>query len=1191
MSDLIFCGRASELQTLREIWARASNLEDPSPQLAILAAERGVGKTRLAVEFYRWLRESSQAGDDGYWPPAIPFVGSSWRVNPDPRQCDFRQPMPFLWWGLRLEEGPGSGAISGHDAVLAPHLVPLLKKAEAMRRGLSLGRVWASVAADAAMSALQIDTLFSIGEGVFETIRIVRESAGEDIGDRAREAAGQVLTSRADAVLADLELVLNPQSLSYARTPTVIFFDDAQFSKEDASFTSFAERLLYTAQKQKWPLMVLVTHWKRDLSLDYTRQENSFAGILHHARHAGERDRGPAAGQPGGYLSAGGATEIVLRTVPDLCPALVGRLPGLTREQQDALLRQSGGNPRHLEQIVEYLLLEDYLFEGCDVSQALTEEGLREALEETHEIFRTVLKRLRAAPDDVQKALGLASLQGVQFSTAVVNDIAQVLFARELDEEMRRGEDPYSFIERGVGAQRAIGAFTEHLFYEVAAHRRRSIPELRSEEDLDSAVEEVLERRLEKPFGHRAEELVTLRLAAAKFAQGGDDRRAKAMRALARQVALEAAAHDYEQALQAASRFVALAERTPGWAEAIGIECAAGITDLLTSYGRVEEAKRPLPVILEKARMSAEGTGDRLAWEDFALWLNRAAEIARVAGDYPTALAKLDESLNIAWLLYDHSATSEALHLLGSTYTHIGAAEAALGEHERAYDARRESLAIARDLYDRFGTLGAVRLLATALEQFGDSARTKGDHLSAGRAYQELLETWRDIVARFGGSDLNMRALAVALQRAVDTASAEGRYGDAAEACEEGLAIARDLAERLGTPQAQRDMAVFLGKKARIATLRGDRAAAARARGEEVSTKRDLAARLGTHEAQSDLAHALQDAGWEALLRGDLSAAHAAYEEAVRLARAVAARLETFNARADLATALNGFGDAARARADEAAAESAYRESLGIKRELAQRSPAPALLASLAVSIERIADLSAARGDDRAADDGYREAVEIVRPLADRPDDVDHARHLSILLNKVGDRARARGGATAAAEAFREGLAIRRRLADRLGTPQALRELSVSVERVGTALEAGGDVAGAAAAYEESLAIRRGLVARDPSFEALRDLSIGLGRKSVIASAQGNEEAALAAERESIEIARGLAARFHSPEAVQLLADALKRAGNAAVRRGDHLGGLDLWDESAAVLRGLAEEGVVVVGGSPKAAASDQGTP
>lgn len=54
----IFLGRKNELELLQDAWLKIQPTDaerQPEPQLVILRAEKGLGKTRLVQEFYRWL--------------------------------------------------------------------------------------------------------------------------------------------------------------------------------------------------------------------------------------------------------------------------------------------------------------------------------------------------------------------------------------------------------------------------------------------------------------------------------------------------------------------------------------------------------------------------------------------------------------------------------------------------------------------------------------------------------------------------------------------------------------------------------------------------------------------------------------------------------------------------------------------------------------------------------------------------------------------------------------------------------------------------------------------------------------------------------------------------------------------------------------------------------------------------------
>ena len=151
-STLKFCGRASELETLKARWRLASNVEDPSPQVIVIKAERGLGKTRLALEFYKWLRENEDGWlTKSYYPDAVDIVGRNLEVNPDPRSCRLSDvPIPYLWWGLRAadvgaENGVAADAIATYDRFLAPHLAAMFLKSEMVHHGWSLAKAMASV--------------------------------------------------------------------------------------------------------------------------------------------------------------------------------------------------------------------------------------------------------------------------------------------------------------------------------------------------------------------------------------------------------------------------------------------------------------------------------------------------------------------------------------------------------------------------------------------------------------------------------------------------------------------------------------------------------------------------------------------------------------------------------------------------------------------------------------------------------------------------------------------------------------------------------------------------------------------------------------------------------------------------------------------------------------------------------------
>ncbi len=490
-SPLKFSGRASELETLIARWRMACNMENPSPQVVLLKAERGLGKTRLALEFYRWLTENVDGWlTKRYWPDAREIVGENLEVNPDPHNCIFEIPIPYLWWGLRAVDGVAGDAIATYDRYLAPHLVALLVRATMKNRVWAVAEAWGGVGFDFASSALQVDTIISIGKGLLSTAKIIFGAATEAPQDSAMELP----ISRAAAVLSDMEKVFKPGTMTFAKTPGVIFLDDAQFVREDAALPTFMERLIHTSVTQHWPILILITHWKKELSTDLA-SELSFASMLRHLREGSAKGSGPDPSLSGGFLADNNFVEIDLQPLADLSGALRDKLPGLTTKQSAAILGYMGGNPRFLEQVIAFLLEHEKFFENFDPSGPLTAEGLEQTLGETQsqEVFKIVLRRLRDAPEDVQEAICLASLQGVRFVNDLVDAQARARLGRPVRESLQRGEDPYSMlVGTKILAEEPVGQFAERLFHQVAQQQRQSLKSLGGEPALQASFVETV---------------------------------------------------------------------------------------------------------------------------------------------------------------------------------------------------------------------------------------------------------------------------------------------------------------------------------------------------------------------------------------------------------------------------------------------------------------------------------------------------------------------------------------------------------------------------------------------------------------------------------------------------------------------------------------------------------------------------
>jgi hypothetical protein len=253
LSRLTFCGRDSQLEELITRWRLASDVENPSPQIVVIKAERGLGKTRLALEFYRWL--STQVDDldqKCYWPDVLGIVDKNLEVNPDSNNCNFDVPIPYLWWGLRAgdpgsENGVAGDSIATYDRYLGPQLVALLWRARAKDRAWEVFKAVGETGLDLAFSALHVDDIISVAKGVNKIAQILSGVLSGNVDEPALNEAMEASVSRSAAALQAMEKIFTPKTITYAKVAGVIFLDDAQFAHKDAALPTFIEHLMCTA--------------------------------------------------------------------------------------------------------------------------------------------------------------------------------------------------------------------------------------------------------------------------------------------------------------------------------------------------------------------------------------------------------------------------------------------------------------------------------------------------------------------------------------------------------------------------------------------------------------------------------------------------------------------------------------------------------------------------------------------------------------------------------------------------------------------------------------------------------------------------------------------------------------------------------------------------------------------------------
>lgn len=467
---LPFAGRTAQLEVLRGAWE--SVRAGPGPKVVVLLAESGLGKTRLVQEFYGWLVEHEQcdAATAAYWPAALSQDANNLHVNPAESSWDSSAALPFLWWGVRLSNPQGhnqvaTGALAAHvQPFLVPHLEPFHREQRRRQRLLDVAKVGGAVAVDAVLDLVPVlGLLKKVGEVGLE-LKGIHDSWRRDqrVVDAAQDAAGR-RASLVEQVITDLGTLFSGPG--GRRVPAVIVVDDAQFSTYDPGMVEFVESLVAAMTEGDWPLLLLVTHWQREWDLSDAADtsvgppvpasaslEPSIAAVLKRTRPT--------------------ILDVVrLGPISDLAPALAARLPGLLPEQATTLLERIGGNPRFLDEVLRLVELQGRgVFVKRDQNGPLTDAGLKELLAASTGLHELIRNRLMQSPDEVQKAVVLAGLQGVEFLGAMVAQTAASLDedAPAVDEAVAVAEQPHAYFAETFPGMRA---FVQPIYQEVARQR------------------------------------------------------------------------------------------------------------------------------------------------------------------------------------------------------------------------------------------------------------------------------------------------------------------------------------------------------------------------------------------------------------------------------------------------------------------------------------------------------------------------------------------------------------------------------------------------------------------------------------------------------------------------------------------------------------------------------------------------
>jgi hypothetical protein len=384
------------------------------PQVAVIVAESGLGKTRLAQAFYEQLATDPEWNPPHarYWPPEFESQDKSLSVNPYCENHVSQGPPKFLWLGMRWQAPDRScreqdcplpdmrRLLHSQITTAGKHYDPWIQAGRVLKKELkrSVLDIAAEILPGGGFAKLGMEWALAVKqdlEGSRVSATLYLEKSRHDEGNSFLKELGDVFTSTA--------------------IPVVLFLDDAHWV--DQATARFLGDALQEAYKRRWPLLLVATHWERPWK-ELKKDE------------VGRRSAHPSE-PPTNLVSALAECErphvIFLKKshAADLQAYLSAALPGATPSQHEAILRKSDGNFLSLKENVGALLEQPARFVDRNIRLALNQAGDRLIESWKSSRLQRVEQHFTALDTTFQDLLGLSSSFGRRFLWGVIDRYAR----------------------------------------------------------------------------------------------------------------------------------------------------------------------------------------------------------------------------------------------------------------------------------------------------------------------------------------------------------------------------------------------------------------------------------------------------------------------------------------------------------------------------------------------------------------------------------------------------------------------------------------------------------------------------------------------------------------------------------------------------------------------------------------------
>ena len=1181
-----FHGRDEELAWLCGLFEES--VRSRAPNFAVVAAESGLGKSRLVQALYQKLAADPEWDPGDFWPDAFgDDAGRSLLVNPafDPDHKP-KAPPKFLWLGMRWEDP------QGRNRADVPCPLPDVKDqlSQYLEVTLKHAGVWGKAKEVARrLVPFSWDQLSDMGfDGLGEYAGVLLPGAGavakavkgvRGLADTVAGAEGKAQEGAGDQLLKCLRGLMRGDE----PVPAVLWLDDAQWI--DEATVAFLRELLSEAKRRGWPLLVVATHWEREWN--EARGAGSGAG------------KGLALfeNQP-----LGGGRRMKVWTLGKSSEGPLGGLlkellPGLTEGQRALLLEKADGNFLTMTENVGYLREDDALnFEDGNPGGRLTDAAVEDAEDWESDREKRVEQRFRKLGVEHRKVLGwgAASPLGSRFVEEVVARVAEAEGGVGKPRERLAECAVPSAVLTGGGAgspPRLLREFRDRAYF-LAASKFFDKRLKGGREALEGPVREVLSGWVDACFGadgewrdghgesplgkvsatERVEVLEAACEALPLDADGdwSDGFSAAGLRAACLLVRECARAGHWDRCRTAGEALEGV-----GWGSVPEKVLRQGfrweLVPVLRQAHALKAAHGVAMHMVERCRAEAEEVGGPESRSALARSLNNLGHVQDRRGDLEGAADSCREAVGIASALAEEVGGPESRSALAHSLNELGNVQQSRGDWDGAADSWREALGILRPLAEEVGDPAIRTLLAQSLNSLGNVQNRRGDWDGAAERHREALGIWRALAEEVGGPESRAR-LATSLNNLGGVQHGRGDLEGAADSWREALGIRRALAEEVGGPESRSALADSLNNLGVVQLKIGDLEGAAERHREALGIRRALAEEVGGPESRAKLAESLSNLGGVQHGRGDLEGSADSWREAVGIRRALAEEVGGPESRAKLAESLSNLGVLQLKIGDLEGAADSWRDAVGIRRALAEEVGGPESRLALADSLNYLGFVQQSRGDLDGAAESHREALGIRRALAEEVGGPESRSALADSLNSLGVVQQVRGDLEGAADSLREALGVRCALAEEVGGPESRSDLAASLNNLGNVQQSRGDWDGAAERHREALGIRRALAEEVGGPESRSDLAASLNSLGNVQRRRGDLEGAADSHREALGIRWALAEEFVGSESLANLATSLNNLGEVQRRRGDLEGAADSLREALGIRRALADE-------------------